>query len=336
MGMHTNSERNRSTASPLAQGRSLMWLVSVLIAATYASACFDVDFERFEEITKTRVVGIVVDPPELGPGDTASIHAIIASPTEAARTYHWEVCFFNQGPDAAYACALDPTSGERLGFTLSTSETASISYDELFAVAPSVDELCDALVDIELPDFIELPDCLRGIEVTLRLTVASATGEELVAFRALTLLYPDEAERADTNRNPRIFGLLVNTTFVDGVPLEVAMPSDERVRLTALVNATDAQRFAPPASRDRATRAPEERERLSVSWFSTHGSLRHASTFYDEDLASIIELQNNVLHLGKRNAATVGDIVTVWAVVRDSRGGQDGQSWRFVLVEPSP
>lgn len=311
-------------------------VLPVLAGVSLLAACQEINFEEFDEIVKLRVIGIVADPPEIGPGQTATIRAILARPLDqsGALLPTWEVCGFTQGPDARYACA--EVDGQPLGFELGEAEEVTIAYDTVAALGFDVDTICDALRDVELPDFIELPSCLRGIDVTVRMTLPREDQIPLVAIRRLQLLRPEEATRDDVNRNPLLQGMTVNGRLLEpGVPLEVPFPANANLLFQALINVEDdAQTYAPPDPNTPGARLEERREQLQLNWFSTVGEFDLRDTFFREGIAPATELQSNRLELDVRTKARVGDTVGVWVVLLDDRGGQSGAHYQVRLTAP--
>jgi hypothetical protein len=303
----------------------------LLFAAAVLTACNDYGFENFEEITKLRTLGIAIEPPEAGPGDTAVLSALAVEPRGGPVELTWEICLFTQGPDAFYACAEDEdgTAGIELGI----GETVSIPYDLLVASGIDLRAICDALDELDVPSFVELPDCEQGLDVTVRLT-ARANGDEEIAIRPLTLLFADEGSGPppppdeEPNRNPRVLGLVANDVPLDGSGAVLVSPDAEgRIRLQALVNSDDAQPYTRVD--DETGERVDDREQLAVTWFSTAGRLRRGQTFFAEGIADATELQFNTLRTDRGTPAAEGDEVGVWVVVRDNRGGTGWGEYRL-------
>jgi hypothetical protein len=291
------------------------------------AACNDPGFETFEEVTKLRTLAISVSPPEIGPGEVAVMRSLTVEPGGAPISYFWEVCLFTEGPDAYYACAETEGLG-RAGFDLGTTEEVLVPYDAVIAAGLNLEEVCAALADIPVPDFIELPSCDRGLDVTVRLTV-EADGATHISTVPLTLLFADVADDQPRNQNPVIRGLLVGNEplSVDGVTT-VAVPEDGKLRLQLLLNTDEAEQYEVQEGSGEDVVA--EREQLVVRWFSTHGRIRRGETYFAEGVAEATELQFNTLNLGAGTEPTEEDRVGIWAVARDTRGGVSWQYWEIL------
>lgn len=306
-----------------------MWKhgIQVLALALLSVACNDPGFETFEEVTKLRTLAISVTPSEIGPGEVAVIRSLTVEPGGAPISYKWEVCLFTDGPDSYYACSATEEFGTA-GFELGTTEEVAVPYDAVIAAGLNLEEVCAALADISVPDFIELPACDRGLDVTVRLTV-EADDVEHISTVPLTLLFAEVAEQLPRNQNPVLRGLLIGGEPVaTGDAVVVAVPDDSKLRLQLLLNSDEAERYT--SDEGNGETAGEVREQLVVRWFSTHGRLRRGETYFAEGVAEATELQFNTLNLGAGTEPTAEDRVGIWAVVRDSRGGVDWQYWEIL------
>jgi hypothetical protein len=319
--------------------RCSRFVVAGVLAVT-ANACDEPNFETEAEITKLRTLVITLEPPELGPGDIGQLSSLTVTPDERDLTYSWEVCLFDEGPDGSYACAVDSETGEIAGITLSSSPRAELPYDVLVAAIGSIEELCSSFDEFDLPDFIELPTCTRGIPLTARLTVTDDTGDEEISVRDVFLLRADAADGTQ-NQNPEIIGLtlsqlvageltLAPTVLSLTSPPTLSIDLTNRIELQALAN-TDVAELYQPLDEDGEPDGEEVLERMEISWFSTHGDFRRSQSYFDEMLAPGEEFQFNLLNLEKNTAALPGDTVTVHAVIRDNRGGASFVSGAFIV-----
>lgn len=301
----------------------------VALLALNLVACEDAGFERSEEITKLRVLAIQVDPPELGPGDTGDVQALVVDPEGRDVAYVWELCVVDDGPDAEYACALDE-EGETLGVTLSSDATAQIPYDTIAGFTGGIAALCASLETIDLPEFATFPACDRGFPVTLRLTATVGDGQganrEVAVKRVLLLREDIETEQ---NTNPTLSGLLV-----DGAPVAfggqaVVAPGEEPLALQAVVAEDQAEQYEDDDEED-----GQNDEVLALRWFSTAGRIDRTQTFYARDGVPMVELQANEIDFTKGIAVNSGTDVQMWLVLRDDRGGVDFA--QFSLAVPAP
>ena len=98
----------------------VLWLIMSVMLVT---GC-EPDFPKPELIDGYRVLGVVADPPGIGPTDTVTLSLIEANGAEAQ--YEWSVCLISLGSGFSFNC-LD----ESLELPLDISgPTATISLDE--------------------------------------------------------------------------------------------------------------------------------------------------------------------------------------------------------------
>lgn len=316
-------------------------IVLLAFALLLAAGCSGPGFEPAQEVSKLRTLAIGAEPAEIGPGQVATLSALSWAPPDGSGvTLRWEVCFATEGPEGYYACA-DGDQGEPGGFELGEGDDVEFGYDALALLVPeelrpegasdsevaaaALEVFCDELEQLDLPELVELPSCDRGFPVTIRLVATTTDGQEEIAIRELNLLTAEESVRDDVNTNPRVLGLLVDgTTAASGSPVAVTL--DEPITLQLLANVEDAQRYEP--IEDDGSRGEETREILSAAWFTTRGRMEKEVTYYAEDIAPATELQSNVLELDRGTEAAPGEIVTLFVVLRDDRGGVDWGIWQ--------
>lgn len=304
-----------------------------------ATGCQEFDFEQSQEISKLRPIGVLLEPPEAGPDDVVTVSVVLASPDEertAAATVRWELCAFTGSRDSFFECPTLP-DGTSLGFPLGEGQSVTVDVPLLASLGLTPEALCENLIDLNLPEFIELPRCDRGYSATLRFVITDPEGGgEIIGIRSFPLLFAEEAAREDRNANPRFDRMLVNGVPRDpDVPFTVSLAEEgQTVRFTAIVDVEEhAQRYSFPDPQNPGQRRPEQREQLQIEWYSSLGNFPRDDSYFAEGIAPAAELQNNRLELNERRVARVGDRVRVWAVLRDDRGGIDWGSWVFDVVE---
>ncbi len=305
----------------------------LLLVALALGGCGDMGFEEFGEVTKLRVLAVRISPPEIGPGETAFIDALVVNPEGGDVRYLWEVCAFTDGPDAFYRCSEE--DGQALGAELGDTPSVALPYDAVEGVLGDIDAICDSLAEFDLGDFAGLPDCDRGFPVTIRLSVSTGSGlGELqeVATAGLLLLNEDEAALDAANVPPSLDGLLVDNRSAAGAPAEVVLDEEIQSELQALVDPdVAAERFE---TTDDDGNVSEDRERLQLTWFSTIGTIERTRTFFSEDTVTTAELQSNLLDLTTgATEGVVGDRGFIYLVLRDNRGGLDFLEQEFVVVD---
>ena len=361
---------------------SALVLLLVLPIALLAGCAGDM-LEPKSTLTKLRVLAVRAEPPDLAPGETVTLDALVVDPrhdrcTEfgaagsgapadclspevvGAPTLYWELCLFDEGADNLYRCGTIPDLPPEVSRRdLGTGATASIAYNAIVPAPSFIEQACSQLASADLPDFVEIPSCRRGLPVTIRLT-AIAAGADLagrttdqfcleqpadceIAKKSLTLLLPDKV--AERNSNPRIEGLfngerelepwggLVPVCGDDSVPGEEDYDHhDPRVvPLVAAVtvgegSGSSAELFNPEPTQVDAAPAPK-REALDISWYSTFGGLRGA-TYWGEGVTTDDEITLNQLefkqHMKDYDLTELpAGPVRIFAVIRDGRGGVD-------------
>ncbi len=357
-------------------------LSSVLIAGLFAG-CAGEMLESSETVSKLRILAVRAEPPDLAPGETVTLDALVVDPrhdrctepvgagsgapadcTDPAvvgpPTLYWELCLFDEGANNLFRCGTIPDLPSEVSRRdLGTGATASIAYNAIVPAPSFIEQACSQLASADLPDFVELPSCRRGLPVTIRLT-AIAAGADLagrtkdqfcldepadceIAKKSLTLLLPDKV--AERNSNPRLEGLFNGETELEpGVALvpvcgDDSVPDEEDYdhhdpRVVPLVapvtvgegSGSSAELFNPEPSQVDAAPAPK-REALDISWYSTFGGLR-GSTYWGEGVTTDDEITLNQLEF-KQHMKEFGltelpaGPVRIFAVIRDGRGGVD-------------
>jgi len=224
---------------PLSRSLSLLLLPALL------AGCAAEMLESQSTLSKLRVLAVRAEPPELAPGETVELDALVVDPRHdrcldavvagsgapadcispevvGPPTLYWELCLFDEGANNLYRCATIPGLPPELSRRdLGTGATASIAYAAIVPAPSFIEQACASLASADAPDFVEIPSCRRGLPVTIRLT-AIAAGANLagrttdqfcleqpadceIAKKSLTLLLPDRV--AERNNNPRIEGL---------------------------------------------------------------------------------------------------------------------------------
>lgn len=295
--------------------RGSVYALLMGLALAWSAACSPIDFEEPWEVQKLRVLAVVAEPPELGPGETTEIRAFSASPREDATfSWRWEVCLLTGGPETSFAC--EPTGDAELdGWLASLGEGAE---GDLFTLEnPLPAEVLDAFCDELRAQRAEL--CTLGLPVTLRATVTEeATGETLITTRRMVLLRSDVAEREDRNVNPSLRELTFGEIDLEhNVVVEVPLPErGEWIDLELEIPDDAAQMYADPDSGE------ERMEELRVSWFVSGGELERGQTFFRASVTDgFAELKANRWRSHGDRLMTEGERLRIWAVIRDNRGG---------------
>ena len=220
-------------------------------------------------------------------------------------------------------------------------------YDALVAEVGSIASLCAALGELDLPDFVEPPDCTRGLPFTLRLRVEDGSGDVELAVKQV-LFRPSKRRSAMPRTEPGAFRA-------------AALPGRRRGRCGPSVDGAQRGRGAdltprshPTRSssgtrehrRGRALRLARRRRRgrggrsasalcspgtpPAEGWSARTPTLRRTSR--------PARVRDNALNLDRNTAAEEGDEIGLYVVLRDARGGVDFLERRLVVefIEAAP
>lgn len=306
--------------------RSAKRVVAGLVAALGAlllGGCQE-DFDRPTLITEEpRVLGIAAEPPDLVEGESTELRTLVA-PRGADITYYWEWCPVNAGPNEAFECdpetlGFPPEVADALELELGTEPTATLRYP---LTGETLRALCqEALSQVgDVPDFVELPDCDQGIEVTVRLTIGREDQPDFakVAIKRIFLWFEDPGQLR-RNQNPRIEAVYLGDTLLDAdAEQRLTVAPGASLSWYVFVEEASRQDFIP---RDEPDGSPPEKEEILFSYFSNAGEWDRQRTFSDEELFTLTEAGQNVLTLPEGSAAPAN--LEVYVVIRDGRGGSD-------------
>ncbi|MBL4635679.1 MAG: hypothetical protein JKY56_17595, partial [Kofleriaceae bacterium] len=165
-----------------------------LLLPLAAGACSD-PLSAYEEVIGLRVLAIAADKPQLLPGESASISALV---TEDA-SYSWSYCPFAEPTLTGANCAITRDEFQAIAdqilstpivvpdYDLGSGETAVFTHDipPMFYQA-----VCEFLLGGDIPDGFSPPDCSQKFEVQIKLVVES-NGQTLTSLSTLDLLYDE-------------------------------------------------------------------------------------------------------------------------------------------------
>ena len=193
-------------------------------------------------MTRLRILGIRAEPPEVAPGDTTRLDALVADPKGAGRPQTWTWALCTPDPAAGVSSCSDPSRLVPLG--TGTSETLVVPTNAL--------------------DAVPVPQQATGIDAFVVLQVTAPPADRELGFKRLRI-----SHSSTPNRNPRIAALRVGGTEDD--PVSVA--SGEQISFLVATTAGAAQPYSDAAG----THA----EDLSVQWLVTGGTVDRFTTFVD-------------------------------------------------------
>ena len=268
-------------------------LILILLMATAGCS----DFDPRSLLNAPRVVGVVAEPPEVGPGGSVRLTSIEYGEEIESRT--WSLCLISLGVFVDFAC-LD----EALEIVLPSDEASiDISFTEedvdLFALLSSFiaeQGLEEAMAGCGAacvgPDGERRP----YFDVQIKLDTRWSDGTEMTTYKSVRVRF-DEVE---LNTNPDISDLLV-----DGLESPEPVAPGDTVRLTVSNDSSLLQRYEDGGGRTYD-------EELTLTWYSTAGEFASAVTF-GEDLDAVLRLPSEL----------IDDDIQVLVVARDGRGGTD-------------
>lgn len=193
------------------------WLLMALALLTLGTSCGR-EFDPYWRILDFRVLALRTSEPELRPGETAVLDALVYVPDGEEVEYQWEWCPFRTQAGDAFEC---PFTKEELNafvaeggdlpegfelpipdFDLGTEPTAELNYP---ATPELIQLFCESLQESladappQVAALVPVVDCDRGLEVSIRL-VARSGGEEIISGKRMNIWTQAELE----NNNPDV------------------------------------------------------------------------------------------------------------------------------------
>lgn len=295
-------------------------LVGLLIATVTLGGCGP-EFDPFNLVKGFRVLGLRADKPELRPGETAVLDALVVSESHGDVTFAWSWCPFSLGAAGGYECAV--TEEEMAGlvegapagsgialppYDLGDGPTAEFTY----AIPPEMLML--------LCQSTPVPICTQSYPIQIMLR---ATGPEgtVTAVREVGLMIRPGPE---PNHNPVVGDLSVEGPGLDGVVSldgAAALARDEDYELSVTVPEAAIEVYTP-ASTEFAPDPPPQQERLTFTWFVEGGRTDSQRTGFIPTEGALDEALRNGW-LTPTQADESREQLNVTVVVRDDRGGLD-------------
>ena len=234
-----------------------------------------------------RVLGIKGEPPQIAPGASTTVTALVVDTYGGTPTASW-----NQ-------CNLPPLPGQ-------TVNTACVDGSAGTDLQPIGDGLTIPFV---MPQVMAAslgePDATGGVYLPL-VAAVDASPQTLTAVYRLRL-----ADTAPANTNPTIADVLAVDATGAMSPLDATAPTPVSSGGSLTLTVT----FAPGSAQTyTAADGTQTTETLTTSWFCTAGDLSFEKTSATQP--------ETVLHLDQRLPAA-GAQIDLYAVARDERGGTD-------------
>jgi hypothetical protein len=258
-------------------------------------------------ITQQRIIGVRAEPAEAAPGDLVQYSSLVVSPsgTVEAQDLSWSLCNLRkpvaENTPVSQACLTDDLAQSAQGASASI-QTPSRSG----TLRPSD------------------PDATGGYYQPLRLDL----GAEQAIFRerlscglagASLAMSQEFRARYTANQNPTLASL---SALADQTPVSLdALPASQRVRLVATWSPDSVESY--PVFDSVSQTIADHREALWLSWFATAGS-------FDDSLTGGGE--GDTATEGTWQSPAEAEIVLLWLVLHDSRGGADFASYTLTVV----
>jgi hypothetical protein len=313
--------------------------VMIPLAALLSLTACSYNFEKSSEILDRRILAIQVDPPELAGGaavpDSVRARALVVDPgsPQAVVEVSWASCTFAARSNADTGEGENKRCTESDGLVLHSNGSEPLA--ELSQTIPLPEPVASALaagVDVPAP------------QLQVQVEISSDRGA-LVSVKevAVTAVLPEGQE---PNRNPVVQGLTLDgVDWLPDAPRTLqygACPDEEKKEVEAedgslvkvcehdiepLFDEAEAQFYE---GRGFSGDVELQQERLVFSWFTDAGSFRRALTRQKD--ARDPSPDNVGPKAAWREPPAKTGRATLWAVIRDGRGGT---TWvrREVLFE---
>ena len=281
-----------------------MTRAALLLLALVAVAGCRSNFDPASFVGGLRLLDVKAEPPDIGPGQTSLLSALVVNPGGGAPTVTWDACLLTPPPASGQAvnidCAALDAGADLIAFGVGPSVTATM---------PALD-----------PSKRGLPDATNGFYLPVRARL-DADGKTLVALYQLRI-FLGALSPNPPNQNPTLMGIYQvpsadagaadQTALDDAKPIEVH--ANDKVALRALVTAASSESYLVFDGDPRTTPPRHVVEKIRVSWFTTAGT-------FDNDVTGV-DKPDTTLTLDKHLPPS-GTTIDLWVVARDERGGSD-------------
>jgi hypothetical protein len=271
-------------------------------------------------ITQERIIGVRAEPAEAAPGDLVQYSSLVVSPsgTVEAQDLSWSLCNLRkpvaENTPVSQACLTDDLAQSAQGASASI-QTPSAACSNFGPLAPP-----SRSGTLRPSD----PDATGGYYQPLRLDL----GAEQAIFRerlscglagASLAMSQEFRARYTANQNPTLASL---SALADQTPVSLdALPASQRVRLVATWSPDSVESY--PVFDSVSQTIADHREAIWLSWFATAGA-------FDDSLTGGGE--GDTATEGTWQSPAGAEVVLLWLVLHDSRGGADFASYTLTVV----
>lgn len=266
-----------------------------IVALASGAGCFLLSFagcQSFSDppvsfVAGLRVLGIQAEPPQIAPGASTTVAALVVDTAGGTPTAAWSQCL------------LPPLPGEAVN-------TACVEGSAGAALAPIGEGLTIPFVMPQVTAAsLGAPDATGGVYLPLVAAVESSP-QTLIAVYRLRL-----GDDAPANINPTIADVFSVDPSGAMSALDASAPTPVQAGDALSLTAT----FAPDSAQTyTAADGTVTTETLTTSWFCTAGALSFEKTSATQPVT--------VLHLDQRLPSS-GAQIDLYAVAHDERGGAD-------------
>jgi hypothetical protein len=273
-------------------------------------------------VTEERIIGVRGDPAEAAPGDLVQYSSLVVSPsgTLPAQELSWSLCNLRkpvaENTPVSQACMTEDLAQSAQGGSVAI-EMPSSACSNFGPLGPPSSKGTLRPSD---------PDATGGYYQPLRLDLGakqSVFRERLscgLAGASLTMAQEFRATYT-ANQNPTLVSL---SALVDETPASLdSLPAGQRIRLVATWSPDSAESY--PVFDSLSQTIIEHREALWLSWFATAGTFDDSLTGRGED-DTAVSTENTW------QSPAGADVVFLWFVLHDSRGGADFASFALTIV----
>ncbi|MBI3182358.1 MAG: hypothetical protein HYZ28_09465 [Myxococcales bacterium] len=302
-------------------------------------ACAE-EFKPETVVENLRVLGVRASPAALGPGQSARLEALVVDPSRSGRsTVLWLACDpdpLNLGrsycsdmatlsePSALLKTdAGVPELPKGMRFIGLNRQASYRAPDDLFAQLPVGDArrrhgAVAQVLAIAVAEEVSLSAGPAELEALFQKVRSKAVRSVIALFRIVV------SEDPRPNQNPELAGLAVaGASLPDGAHLRVRELEEVELELLAPDSAFEEYEQANPDGPEPKT------ERLIAAWYSTAGRFSEARVALRSDTK---ELYTSA---GKRgDPVPEGREGVLYAVVRDTRGGQSWEEYPLYVCDP--
>jgi hypothetical protein len=314
--------------------RTLGFIVAV---AAVATACEPSLNERTFLVASPQVLAVRAEPPEALPGGAIVLTSLYVAPSGAVASgpFDWAFCedrnpLANLGPVNAACATLTAGSFVELGRAPAEAATLPVNACSLFG--PDVPSAQPG----EPPGRPVDPDDTGGYYQPVRFAAGAQIAIGLVRVTCdVPGASPDQitdlAAHDHPNANPAIDSIsepALGTLALDGTGTTTVAPS-QRLALQANWAACDPLATSCTGSEGYAFLDPQThdvvhtREQIRVSWFAEGGT-------FDDDTTGRDATDPTPYSDNGWTAPTAAGTLTLWAVIRDDRGGV---GWRSFTID---